>query len=114
MLMECYECGKQISTRAERCTNCGFPVAETDFTKYCNVNGILYNFSEILKLLPKVGDNPTDISPIYIAGLISDKTYLESKECDRLVEIIRGLNGIPESYEGKIDIYLKIGRTGKQ
>ena len=106
MLMECYECGKQISTRAERCTNCGFPVEETDFTKYCNVNGVLYNFAKISELLPKVGDNPTDVSPSYIAGIISDKTCMEWEECERLTNLIRSLNRIPESYEGKVDRYL--------
>lgn len=104
MLMECQECGKQISTWAEACPNCGFPVKRTDLSLYCNVNGTLYNFSRILELLPKVGDDKKDISPLYLVRIISDKTHLQWEEGEKLVALIRELNGIPESFNGKKDL----------
>ena len=105
MLMECYECGKKISSRAERCTNCGFPVAETDFTKYCNVNGILYDFSMILKQLSKEGETSSENITGLIRALIARKTGMEWTECQHLADIICSSGCLPKSYEGKMDIF---------
>ena len=108
MLMECYECGKQISTRAERCTDCGFPVEETDFTKYCNVNGVLYIFSQILNRLSKKEEIPSDELREQVAALVANKTNMQWDECQQLAKIICDSNHLPESYEGKIDTVIKI------
>ena len=34
-LINCTECGKQVSDKAKNCPNCGAPIATTKFCKHC-------------------------------------------------------------------------------
>ena len=77
MLIRCKECNKEFSDKAECCPNCGCPISQMDFSNYCIVNKIPYDLSDVMELLPKVGDKDTDVSPFYIAGLIRRKTQLD-------------------------------------
>lgn len=44
-LINCPECGKEISNRSEICINCGYPIKKTNI---CNVNGNEYDLSFLL------------------------------------------------------------------
>lgn len=89
-LIVCPECGKEISDKSEVCIHCGYPLINTK----CNINGIIYDFKEELPvaLLEKTED--------YVAaiGKIRKKTSLNlSDGCD-LVDIIREIKAIPETF----------------
>lgn len=89
-LIVCPKCGKEISDKSEICIHCGYPLINTK----CNINGIIYDFKEELPvaLLEKTED--------YVAAIdkIRKKTSLNlSDGCD-LVDIIREIKAIPETF----------------
>lgn len=104
MLIRCQECNKEFSDKAECCPNCGCPVSQMDFSNYCIVNKIPYDFSDVMELLPKVGDRDTDVSPIYITGLIRRKTQLDWDYAQQLAELIIQTQSIPKQFEGSLKI----------
>ena len=104
MLIRCKECNKEFSDKAESCPNCGCPISQMDFSNYCIVNKIPYDLSDVMELLPKVGDKDTDVSPIYITGLISRKTQLDWDYAKQLAELIIQTQSIPEHFEGVLEI----------
>ena len=89
-LINCPECGKEISDKSEVCIHCGFPLINTK----CNINGVIYDFKEELPiaLLEKVDDYVSAI------GMIRLKTSLTLGDADDLVEIIREKRAIPSSF----------------
>lgn len=108
MLIECPECKKQISDKAETCPNCGFPIRQININNYCIINGKSYNLEEIVELLPKVGEKDTDISPIYLIGCIHRKTQLDWEYSKKLVDIIIETQKIPEKFDGKIELKIEL------
>lgn len=89
-LIVCPECGKEISDKSEVCIHCGYPLINTK----CNINGIIYDFKEELPiaLLEKREDY---ISAI---GKIRKKTSLTLTDGCNLVDTIRKIGAIPESF----------------
>ena len=79
-LINCPECGKEISDKSEVCIHCGFPLINTK----CNINGVIYDFKEELPiaLLEKVDDHVSAI------GMIRLKTSLTLGDAGELLEII--------------------------
>lgn len=92
-LIVCPECGKEVSDKSEACIHCGYPLINTK----CNINGIIYDFKEELPvaLLEKTDD--------YVAaiGKIRKKTALTLMDADDLVDIIREIRAIPETFTPK-------------
>lgn len=92
-LIVCPECGKEVSDKSEACIHCGYPLINTK----CNINGIVYDFKEELPiaLLEKTEDYVSAI------GKIRKKTSLTLMDADDLVDIIREIKAIPETFTPK-------------
>lgn len=92
-LIVCPECGKEVSDKSEVCIHCGYPLINTK----CNINGVIYDFKEELPiaLLEKTDD--------YVAaiGKIRKKTSLNLVDGCDLVDIIREIKAIPETFTPK-------------
>ena len=95
-LIVCPECGKEISDKSEACIHCGYPLINMVNTK-CNINGVVYDFKEELPiaLLEKREEY---ISAI---GKIRKKTSLTLTDGCDLVDIIREIKAIPETFAPK-------------
>lgn len=104
MLIECPECKKQISDKAGCCPHCGYPIEIIKMEYYCNINGIKYNLSEIMDILPTVGNKDTDTHPLHLVGIINDKTSLAWDSAKKLVDIIIETKKIPSEFNGTIEI----------
>lgn len=98
-LIICPECGKEISDKSEVCIHCGYPLINMINTK-CNINGVIYDFKEELPiaLLEKREDY---ISAI---GKIRKKTSLNLVDGSDLVDIIREIKAIPETFTPKFPL----------
>ena len=46
-LINCPECGKEVSDKSEKCIHCGYPIKNTQYL-YENINGINYDISFIV------------------------------------------------------------------
>lgn len=92
-LIACPECGKEVSDKSEVCIHCGYPLINTK----CNINGVIYDFKEELPiaLLEKNDDYVSAI------GKIRKKTSLTLMDADDLVDIIREIRAIPETFTPK-------------
>lgn len=110
MLIQCSECGKQISDKAAFCPNCGCPVSKMDCENYCFINDIKYDLTDIMEILPKVGDKDTDVHPLIIKAMIREKTPLDIQTSQELADIILATKKIPDEFNGKIDTF-KISQT---
>ncbi len=95
-LIICPECGKEVSDKSDVCIHCGYPLINLVNTK-CNINGVVYDFKEELPiaLLEKREDY---ISAI---GKIRKKTSLNLVDGSDLVDIIREIKAIPETFTPK-------------
>ncbi|MDE7020981.1 MAG: zinc-ribbon domain-containing protein [Lachnospiraceae bacterium] len=92
-LINCPECGKEISDKSETCIHCGFPLIRIANTK-CEINGTIYDFEKEFQvaLLPTIGE----YSSAY--NMISRKTRMCSADACKLVKIVRWNKAFPESY----------------
>lgn len=92
-LIVCPECGKEVSDKCEACIHCGYPLINTK----CNINGIIYDFKDELPiaLLEKREDYISSI------GKIRKKTSLTLTDGCNLVDIIREIRAIPETFTPK-------------
>lgn len=56
-LIHCPECGKEISNRAPACIHCGCPLTETTSigNTRCTIDGIPFDFSEMLEIYHNQG-----------------------------------------------------------
>lgn len=95
-LINCPECGKEISDKAPACIHCGFPLEseKKEVNKKCTICGTTYDFSEEyeIAILPKTDE--------YVAaiGKIRRKTSLSLVDGKKLVEIIRETKSVPETF----------------
>lgn len=89
-LIVCPECGKEVSDKCEACIHCGYPLVNTK----CNINGVIYDFKRELPiaLLEKTDDYISAIGDIRV------KTSLTLGDACELVDIIRDIREIPESF----------------
>lgn len=104
MLIECKECKNQISDKAKCCPHCGYPIESMSLDNYCSINGIEYDLSDLIDILPTVGDKDTDTHPSYLAGIVCDKTSLEWDSAKKLVDIIIETKKVPSEFNGTIEI----------
>lgn len=95
-LIICPECGKEVSDKSEVCIHCGYPLINTK----CNINGIIYDFKEELPiaLLEKTEDYVPAI------GKIRLKTSLTLGDAGRLIDIIKEIRAIPETFTPKFPL----------
>lgn len=103
MLIECPECKKQISDKADICPNCGFPINQIDSNNCCIINKIKYNLTDIIDILPQIGENSNQIHPYYIIGMIRDRTPLDPDSSKKLADIIIETEQIPNEFNGIIE-----------
>ena len=98
-LINCPECGKEISDKSETCIHCGFPMIRIANTK-CEVNGAVYDFAEEfpVALLPTPGEY------VRAYGMISRKTRMRSSDAGRLVDIVRRDKAFPESFTTEFEL----------
>ena len=80
-LVQCEDCGKQISRRATTCPNCGAPISETKIVK--EARGMLFLAGIILAVLI-VGAIATGIQSHF-----EDKAREEREKGDAILEGIR-------------------------
>lgn len=106
MLIQCPECGKQISDKADSCPNCGCPVNKMNYDNYCSINDVKYDLTDAINVLSKVDNKDTDVHPLFvIEEMIRNKTSLERESAKKLALIILKTNKIPPDFNGKIDTY---------
>ena len=91
-LINCPECGKEISNESETCIHCGYPLVNY----ICNINGIEYNLKDELSMA-LVNNNDW----IKAIGSLRRKTSLTLSDGKELIEIMRNTKSIPEKYESK-------------
>ena len=91
-LINCPECGKEISNKSEICIHCGCPLANY----ICNINGMEYNLKDELSMA-LVNNNDW----IKAIGSLRRKTSLTLSDGKELIEIMRNTKSIPEKYESK-------------
>ena len=91
-LINCPECGKEISNKSETCIHCGYPLVNY----ICNINGIEYNLKDELSMA-LVNNNDW----IKAIGSLRRKTSLTLSDGKELIEIIRNTKSIPEKFEPK-------------
>lgn len=92
-LIQCPECGKEISDKSETCIHCGFPMIRIANTK-CEINGTVYDFAEEFP----VALLPTIVEYSNAFNMISRKTRMCSADAGNLVDIVRRDKAFPESY----------------
>ena len=92
-LINCPECGKEISDKSETCIHCGFPLIRIANTK-CEINGTVYDFEKEFPiiLLPKIADYSRAI------GSIKLKTRMHTTDIWNLMDIVRREKAFPESF----------------
>jgi len=98
-LIICPECDKEISDKSEVCIHCGYPLINMVNTK-CNINGIIYDFKEELPIA-LLERREEYISAI---GKIRKKTSLTLTDGCDLVDIIREIRAIPETFTPKFPL----------
>lgn len=95
MLITCPECGKEISDKAEVCPSCGYPLKDTKINNViCRINQQSYNLEKALHLCLNGKYKESFIE-------ISNQTKLSLKNCLNILEQIKILDCIPETYETK-------------
>lgn len=104
MLIKCPECKNEFSDKTESCPHCGFPTNLISYDNYCNINGKMIDLSEIVEILPNVGDGKLDISPLHISSLIQDLSSLDWNNSKELAKIIIETQQIPKEYNGKTEV----------
>lgn len=87
MLISCPECKKQISDKSEVCIHCGYPLKKTNV---CNINGIEYDFTDILYDI-----NNSQRTPASYIGQISDKCNIPIYKAKEIYFKIKNDNELP-------------------
>lgn len=92
-LIVCPECGKEVSNKSEVCIHCGYPLINTK----CNINGVIYDFKDELPIA--LLDKTDDYVPAI--GKIRKKTSLTLTDACELIDIIKKIKAIPETFTPK-------------
>lgn len=97
-LINCPECGKQISDAAQVCPDCGFPVGKTKYCQHCGQKIPVEN-----KFCNKCG---RQVSEIHSSNITVNNRLIVGKEKNKWVALVLcvmlGMFGIHKFYEGKI------------
>ncbi len=98
-LIQCPECGKEISNKSRECIHCGFPLIHIANTK-CEVNGTAHDFAEELP----VALLPTKVEYASAVGMIRRKTGMSISDAFSLIDIVRRDNAFPESFTTEFEL----------
>lgn len=91
-LINCPECGKEISDRATSCPNCGYPMVAKN---HCIINGIDVDCSFIFN------DYDIELKQMEMAS----KTNLDMKIADQIVVEWSEQGKIPPVFNGKVSTW---------
>lgn len=94
MLINCPECNKEISDKTTNCIHCGFPIKLN--LNICNINGNIYNLSEILD---KINQKQ---SKGMVIRAICDIQNMALCDANKLYNIIIETGKIPETFNCEI------------
>lgn len=89
MLITCPECKKQISDKSEICIHCGYPFKKINV---CNINGVEYDFSDILL---NISNNQN--TPAICIRKISDMCNIPIYEAKEIYFKIINDNELPQN-----------------
>lgn len=100
MLITCPECKKQISDKSEVCIHCGYPLKEMNNcnNNICNINGIEYDFSDILLDITNNQQRPT-----VCVRKISDMCNIPIYEAKEIYLYIKNNNALPQNIKCEIE-----------
>lgn len=93
-LINCPECGKEISDKADVCIHCGYPLGDSDHNdnNICLINGSPYNLSLVIETIHK---NKNDYAQKEAHQILKDITGLNAVDRGSLLYIIIQLDKIP-------------------
>lgn len=91
MLIQCPECHRQISDKAQFCPQCGYTIGKDKINKVCTINNIQYNLDEAFNFSKNGKYKESFI-------VIRNITQLSIKNCLNILEYIKVLDAIPEEY----------------
>ena len=92
MLIECPECGKQISDKSKQCIHCGFPIKKESENNICIINDKSYDFSLILDKI--LNNEPIGL----VIRTIRDTCNMSMTDAKKLYNIIDDTQKIPHNY----------------
>lgn len=104
MLIKCPECKNDFSNKAESCPHCGFPTNLITYDNYCHINGKMIDLSEVMEVLPRVGEGKHDFHPYAVMRMIIDRTHLSPSNAEELANIIIETKQIPKEFSGQTEV----------
>lgn len=97
-LINCPECGKEVSDTVESCIHCGFKIEKHELKQndnICKINGVDYDLTLVIETMRK---NKNDYAQKVANALLKDLTGLKSMDCGRLLFIILKLDRVPPKF----------------
>lgn len=91
MLINCPECGREISDKSEKCIHCGFPLQESD-VQICVIDGVERDLTEIFSHMK----NNENYDPF---RYFMDHFNMDMVPALTLRNYIRATNAIPKEYD---------------
>lgn len=101
-LIECPECGNNISSFSEKCIYCGFPVNSIDNqlkNGTCIIGGEAYDLSEIRDALMNSTPNSSTARNNAIDFLMNEVSEITLSDAALLVDSISRTGKIPDRYD---------------
>lgn len=90
MLIQCPECGKQISDKASSCPNCGYPMINEKKSNICKINDVEYDLSQEISLV----QNQQKVLAIKV---LREKTNIDLRNAKNIVDLIE-FSKLPKEY----------------
>ena len=100
-LINCPECGKEISERSKQCVHCGYPLNDREQKEcqndnnICIINGENYNLSSVIEAIRK---NKDDYAQKDAHKILKEITGLNAVDRGSLLYIIIQLDKIPYQF----------------
>lgn len=97
-LIDCPECGNKISDKAVSCPHCGYPLVEKN---HCIINGVDIDCSFVLDKNVLIDSDLLELCQMEMA----EKTNLDMKVADQIVEQWSKSGKIPPVFNGKVSTW---------
>lgn len=97
-LIQCPECGKEISDKAKQCINCGYPIKENTGNGMCVINGVLRNLQPFLEQIianPDMSDEERHALKMHVYGTCLTISVFGA---DELIDIMKETGRVPETF----------------
>lgn len=104
MLINCQECGKEISDKAPACIYCGCPISDNIVdNSICNINGINYDLSRLIDKNEKMKQDGTNDATrqAVVSTLLKDIVNDRSNNYVELARTIAYTGKIPPTFTPK-------------